>query len=289
MLDLPATLPTARFYNDVSAPEAPRELASRPRLRMANTWLAVSTWIDRAIALALLVPALPVIGLLVLVVRLTSPGPGIFSQRRVGRDGREFTMYKLRSMRNDAERHTGAVWCRPGDARVTRIGRILRATHLDELPQLFNVLRGDMDLVGPRPERPESTPNLEQRIPGYNRRHAVRPGITGLAQINLPPDTDLDSVRRKLQLDLAYVREASLWLDVRILLCTALKLLGVDGKVAAAYLGIRRNVVLPEELTATESRDAEFSPWTPGPSQVFLSLRPKGPRTAGCERYHRAG
>ena len=165
----------------------------------------------------LLGPALPLIGLLVLIVRLNSRGPGIFRQVRVGKRGRTFTMYKLRSMRIDAEAKTGPAWSPTGgDPRVTRLGYWLRRLHLDELPQLFNVVRGEMSLVGPRPERPEFVEVLAEQIPGYLNRLMVQPGITGLAQINLPPDTDLDSVRRKLILDCEYIRSASSWLDFRI-------------------------------------------------------------------------
>ena len=108
-------------------------------------------------------------------------------------------------MYQDSERHSGATWCLPGDPRVTPVGRVLRFTHLDELPQLINVLLGEMSLVGPRPERPEFLPKLERALPDYRRRLAVRPGVTGLAQVQQPPDTDLLSVRRKLNYDLYYV------------------------------------------------------------------------------------
>jgi lipopolysaccharide/colanic/teichoic acid biosynthesis glycosyltransferase len=127
-------------------------------------------------------------------------------------------------MRTDAEKD-GAQWARPGDSRVTRVGRFLRVSHLDELPQLVNVLLGHMSLVGPRPERPEFVPPLAAAIPGYADRLLVRPGVTGLAQLYLPADTDLDSVRRKLVYDRWYIDNRSLWLDVRVIGCTALKVL----------------------------------------------------------------
>jgi lipopolysaccharide/colanic/teichoic acid biosynthesis glycosyltransferase len=191
-----------------------------------------------------LVPALPVIGLLVLLVRLTSRGPGIFRQVRVGLNGKTYMMYKLRSMRVDAEAATGAVWSTKHDPRVTCLGRFLRLVHLDEFPQLFNAVRGDMALIGPRPERPEFVHTLARQLPGYLGRLAVRPGITGLAQINLPPDTDLDSVRRKLVLDLEYVERGGWWLDLRIFAATFLRLLHLPTHWLVALLGLRRSVQL---------------------------------------------
>jgi lipopolysaccharide/colanic/teichoic acid biosynthesis glycosyltransferase len=201
--------------------------------------------LDRVVGVLLLIPALPVIGLLILAVRLTSRGPGVFSQLRVGKKGRVFTMYKLRSMRTDAETATGPAWSPSGDdPRVTWLGYWLRRLHLDELPQLFNVVRGEMSLVGPRPERPEFVSLLADEIPGYLNRLMVEPGITGLAQINLPPDTDLDSVRRKLMLDCDYIRTASLWIDVRILTCTLLRMAWIKGPRVTRQLGLERVVHL---------------------------------------------
>jgi lipopolysaccharide/colanic/teichoic acid biosynthesis glycosyltransferase len=182
-------------------------------------------WGDRAAAAILLIPAMPVIGLLFLLVRLTSAGPGIYRQKRVGKHGRTFIMYKLRTMRCDAEAATGAVWSTGNDPRATRLGRLLRYLHLDELPQLFNVLKGEMSLVGPRPERPEFVHILAEQIPGYLDRLAVPPGVTGLAQLNLSPDTDLESVRQKLVLDIEYIESGGFLLDARIVLCTALRIL----------------------------------------------------------------
>lgn len=198
--------------------------------------------IDRILTVALLVPGLPLTALLVLLVRLTSRGPGIYSQARVGKDGRTFKMYKIRTMRVDAEAKSGAVWTQANDPRITRIGRLLRKLHLDEFPQLLNVLRGEMSLIGPRPERPEFVQLLAKEIPGYLDRIKVRPGITGLAQINLPPDTDLDSVRRKLVLDLEYVARAGFFIDVRMFLCTFIRLLGFSGEMAIRIIRLRREV-----------------------------------------------
>jgi lipopolysaccharide/colanic/teichoic acid biosynthesis glycosyltransferase len=183
---------------------------------------------DYLAACCLLVPAVPLILLSALLVKLTSRGPAFYSQTRVGRFGRPFKIYKMRTMYHDCERHSGPRWSTAGDPRITPVGCFLRKTHLDELPQLWNVLRGEMSLVGPRPERPEFVPSLEQTIPHYRQRLAVRPGVTGLAQVQLPADTDLESVRRKLTYDLYYIAELSLWLDLRIILGTALKVFGVS-------------------------------------------------------------
>jgi lipopolysaccharide/colanic/teichoic acid biosynthesis glycosyltransferase len=199
--------------------------------------------LDRILAAVLLLPCLPVIVLLVVLVRLTSPGPGIYRQIRVGQNGRLFRLYKIRTMVHDAEMLSGAVWAKVHDPRITRFGKIIRWLHLDEFPQLFNVLKGEMSLVGPRPERPEFVHMLMGRIPEYGRRLAVRPGITGLAQLNLPPDSDLQSVQRKLVLDLQYIQEASAWLDARLMLCTAARMFKLP---VIKIFGLYRSVALPQ-------------------------------------------
>jgi lipopolysaccharide/colanic/teichoic acid biosynthesis glycosyltransferase len=192
-----------------------------------SMYLSIRYACDRLAALLLFVAAAPVIGATALLVKWTSTGPAFYSQTRLGTRGRLFTIYKIRTMIHNCESLTGPRWSMPGDPRVTRLGRFLRATHLDELPQLINVLRGDMCLIGPRPERPEFLPELQRELPHYSDRLAVRPGVTGLAQIQLPADTDLDSVRRKLAYDLYYIHKVGLWLDVRILICTAFYAMGV--------------------------------------------------------------
>jgi lipopolysaccharide/colanic/teichoic acid biosynthesis glycosyltransferase len=193
---------------------------------LQSAYLRVKFVLEFVVALALLALVSPLIGLAALLVKLTSPGPVFYTQTRLGRNGRPYTIYKIRTMVHNCECNSGARWSTPGDPRVTLIGRFLRRTHLDELPQLWNVLRGEMSLVGPRPERPEFVPQLEQAVPHYRDRLRVRPGLTGMAQVVLPPDTDLASVRRKLAYDLYYVRQVSPWLDLRILLCTAFYLMG---------------------------------------------------------------
>ena len=177
--------------------------------------------------MALLLLTAPIVIVAMVLVRLTSRGPALYQQERLGLGGEVFTIYKIRTMHRDSERHSGATWSLPGDPRITPVGRVLRSTHLDELPQLINVLLGEMSLVGPRPERPEFLPRLERAFPDYRRRLAVRPGVTGLAQVQQPPDTGLESVRRKLAYDLSYVDGMGPWLDLRIILATPLKCLGV--------------------------------------------------------------
>jgi lipopolysaccharide/colanic/teichoic acid biosynthesis glycosyltransferase len=192
--------------------------------------------LDGGLALVLLVAAAPVILVCWLLVRLTSRGPGLYSQTRVGLRGRVYTIYKIRTMYDRCESRTGPRWSQAGDPRVTPLGRLLRKTHLDELPQLWNVLRGQMSLVGPRPERPEFVAVLARSIPGYVDRLQVRPGVTGLAQVQLPADSGLDSVRRKLACDLCYLERQGVWLDLRILLATAGKVVGVPCALTRAVL-----------------------------------------------------
>jgi len=196
-------------------------LLPRPVVVMpAVTWYnRVKRTFDMAVALLILVPALPVILFFALLVKLTSRGPAFYSQTRVGKGGRPFTIWKLRSMVVDSEK-LGAQWCAKGDPRITPLGHFLRRSHIDELPQLWNILRGEMSLVGPRPERPEFVPTLEVAIPGYKERLKVLPGVTGLAQIHLPADSDLPGVERKLAMDLYYIKTMNLWMDLRILLAT---------------------------------------------------------------------
>lgn len=241
------------------SPESePIKAAVRPAPKPA-AYFRWKPWLEIPIAAVAIGPALFVIAILVVIVRLTSSGPAIFRQQRVGRNGRVFTMYKIRTMRQDAEVGTGAVWAQQGDPRITRVGRVLRKLHLDEFPQLINVLKGEMSLVGPRPERPEFTQRLAVDVPGYLERLQVHPGITGLAQINLPPDTDLESVRRKLHLDLRYIGEANLLLDVRMFLCTATRLVGIPGDLAMRVFGLHRPVPSDSESNDVHAEAAKKS------------------------------
>jgi lipopolysaccharide/colanic/teichoic acid biosynthesis glycosyltransferase len=203
------------------------------------TWyLACKRAFDLVLAGTLLVLTAPLILLACLLVKLTSRGPVLYSQVRLGLRGRPFTIYKIRTMVHDCERLSGPRWASKRDPRVTPVGRWLRRTHLDELPQLWNVLWGDMSLIGPRPERPEFVPQLELVIPHYRDRLLVRPGLSGLAQVQLPPDTDLESVRRKLACDLYYVREIGPGLDLKILLATACYLLRIPFAVSRLLFGV---------------------------------------------------
>jgi lipopolysaccharide/colanic/teichoic acid biosynthesis glycosyltransferase len=213
---------------------------------------------DLMASVVLLVVFAPLILVLMGLVKWTSRGPALYSQVRLGRDRRPFTLYKIRSMHHDCERHTGPRWAAAsGDPRITPLGRVLRATHLDELPQLWNVVRGEMSLIGPRPERPEFVEQLERVIPGYQHRLVVRPGVTGLAQVQLPADTDLRSVQRKVTCDLYYVEHMNGLLDIKILMATATKVIGVPCPVACRVLGIPTEQKVREGRTGGEVRGAD--------------------------------
>ncbi|HEV8059045.1 MAG TPA: sugar transferase [Gemmataceae bacterium] len=200
----------------------------RPALRFTyNLWLPRLTWyepikiaMDLVGSSLLLILTAPLILAGALLVKLTSRGPAFYTQTRLGRHGKLFTIYKLRTMSHNCEKTSGVQWSTKGDTRVTAAGRFLRASKIDELPQLWNVVLGDMSLIGPRPERPEFLPQLEESLPFYRCRLMVRPGLTGLAQVQLPPDTDLSSVRRKLAHDLHYVRNHAFWMDLQVLAAT---------------------------------------------------------------------
>lgn len=175
-----------------------------------------------SIAIAILAAVLtsPIMLLVAILVRLTSPGPALFRQQRVGKNDVVFTLYKFRSMYRDAEAASGAVWAKRDDPRVTPAGRWLRRLRLDELPQLFNVLKGDMSIVGPRPERPEFVAELAERIPYYRQRHCVKPGITGWAQINLQYSDTVEDTITKLEHDLYYIKNLAPALDLFIMFHT---------------------------------------------------------------------
>jgi lipopolysaccharide/colanic/teichoic acid biosynthesis glycosyltransferase len=158
--------------------------------------------------------------LIAIAVKATSRGPVFYHQARVGRHGRLFTVHKFRSMRADAEALTGAVWARRNDHRITVVGRFLRRSRFDELPQLWNILKGEMSLVGPRPERPEFVQELSRSIPFYGERHAVRPGLTGWAQVRYTYGASVEDAMEKLQYDLFYIKNMSLARDLFIIFDT---------------------------------------------------------------------
>lgn len=185
---------------------------------------AIKPLLDRVLALVLIVVTSPLWICAAVAILATSRGPVIYTQTRLGLGGRRFTIFKLRSMYQDSETGTGPRWCIPGDPRVTPVGWILRKTHIDELPQLWNVLRGDLSLVGPRPERPEIAMDICRSVPDFDDRLLVKPGLTGLAQVQQPPDQTYDCARRKLEKDLIYIDQMSLWLDARIAIATVLHL-----------------------------------------------------------------
>lgn len=174
---------------------------------------------DVIFSLALLVPALPIMLITAIIVRLESPGPVIYRQDRVGLHEKEFTVYKFRSMRADAEKN-GAVWASANDSRVTAFGRFIRKVRIDELPQIWNILRGDMSFIGPRPERMTFVQKLARDIPYYSLRHTVKPGLTGWAQVCYPYGASEEDARHKLEYDLYYIKNMSILLDIQIILKT---------------------------------------------------------------------
>lgn len=202
----------------------------RPQLLMP--WeAAMKRLVDAVVALAIILVGIPLWLIIVLAIKLDSRGPIFYKQERVGRNGDPFNILKFRSMFTDAEKKTGPVWADKNDPRITRLGRIIRRFHLDEVPQFLNVLIGDMSLVGPRPERPYFVNRLSKEIPLYRHRHRVRPGITGWAQIKYKYDQSIEDVKSKLKYDLFYIENMSWRLDLKILLNTLYVALTGKGRV----------------------------------------------------------
>ncbi len=193
-------------------------------------YLVAKRVVDLAASLAGMAVLALVIPFVAISNRMFSPGPLFYRQWRVGAGGRPFHCIKFRSMVPDAEKHTGAVWARSGDDRITPAGRVMRKTRIDELPQFINVLRGEMSLIGPRPERPEFVESLAKTVPLYRARHAVRPGITGWAQVQYRYGNTVDDSRIKLEYDLYYVKNANMLLDLRIILRTISVMLQLKGQ-----------------------------------------------------------
>jgi exopolysaccharide biosynthesis polyprenyl glycosylphosphotransferase len=233
--------------------------------------------VDVAVSLVLLVPTvLVVLPLAAVAIKLTSRGPVLFRQERLGMGGRPFQLYKLRTMRQDAERLTGPVWAAENDPRITRVGRFLRKFRIDELPQLFNVLRGQMSIVGPRPEREVFTRELCERQPLYAERLQVPPGVTGWAQVMAPYAATLDDSFLKLQFDLYYAKHLSLFLDLFILLKTAETVLfGRERAQGGLVAGLRLEAV-PQPGGAIPVTDRAVAP----PVRVAAGASEPRPRAA---------
>lgn len=200
-----------------------------PGCHASRTHLAYKRTASIVISIFGLVLTLPLLPFVALAIKLTSRGPILYRQRRVGREGVLFNCYKFRTMRADAEADTGATWAQDDDPRITKVGKFLRKSRLDEIPQLWNVLKGDMSLVGPRPERPEFTDYLSREIPNYHLRHTVRPGITGWAQIRYKYASSLEDAREKLRYDLFYIKNMSIGLDLLVFLQTIKVILFSEG------------------------------------------------------------
>lgn len=184
---------------------------------------------DIALSILGLTAASPILLFTAILIKLNSQGPVIYKQNRVGKNGKIFRIYKLRTMRIDAEKNTGAVWAKENDPRITSVGRVLRKTHIDEIPQLINVLRGEMSIVGPRPERPEIVTDLKAIIRDYEKRLQITPGITGLAQVWHKYDETIEDVKKKIKYDLLYIKKRCLIADLRILASTFVVVLNGKG------------------------------------------------------------
>jgi len=177
---------------------------------------------DIAVSVVGLIIASPILLVAMCLIKLSSKGPVCYTQKRVGENGKIFEIIKLRTMIQNAEKGCGAVWAKENDSRITFVGRVLRKTHIDEIPQLINVIRGEMSVIGPRPERPEFVKNLSHQVEGYSKRLIVKPGITGLAQVRHKYDETIDDVKKKIKYDLLYIKKMCWWVDFRILFRTCL-------------------------------------------------------------------
>ncbi len=223
------------FYQLVSGLNKTNQIFGMPLIEISPEpmplWeMGVKRMLDIVVSLIVLILGLPFIAILALIIKLDSSGPIIYKQTRVGKNGKPFTMYKLRTMYEDAESKTGPMWAQENDPRITRVGYWLRKLRLDEIPQLVNVLKGSMSLVGPRPERPHFVDQFKHQIPLYTRRLRVRPGITGWAQVKWKYDSSLDDVKEKTKYDLFYVENISLTMDLKILIITILTVIKGKGQ-----------------------------------------------------------
>jgi sugar transferase (PEP-CTERM system associated) len=211
----------ATFYERVTGRVSlnmirPSWLIFTGRGRQARLAAITRSAVHRLVALAGAVLSLPLVVLTAILIKIDSRGPVFYKQERVGKNGRPFVLAKFRSMELDAEK-AGPVWANKGDERITRVGRIIRKIRVDEIPQFWNILRGEMNFVGPRPERPHFVAQLAQEIPYYEQRHLIAPGLTGWAQINYPYGASVEDARQKLQYDLFYIKNHSLFLDAIIM------------------------------------------------------------------------
>jgi len=230
-----------------------------PVITVRPGYVVIKTIAEWLMALVLIMLSAPLVLVLALAIKVHSPGPALYFQTRLGRNGKTYRLIKLRTMVHNAEAHTGPVWAGRNDCRITRLGKLLRDTHLDELPQLWNVLAGHMSLIGPRPERPEIASRIERELPVYRNRLLVRPGITGLAQMIVPADDPEDpklrSVRRKLAHDLYYIGRMGFFMDLRITFSTgfcfmASALESLQKSYVRSYgnaTQVQMTAVLPEE------------------------------------------
>ncbi len=212
----------SRSANDDGPPteERPNRQPQNERDAEPASYFRIKSAVDRSITAVLMLCALPLMLIVALAILVCDGRPVFFRQIRVGKNGRLFRIWKFRTMQRNAEQRTGAIWSSVTDPRVTRLGRWLRCSHLDELPQFLNVLGGDMNLVGPRPERPEIVPQLANKLPDYLKRTQVRPGITGQAQLRLGYDQSVADIPRKVACDLQYIRTAGFLQDVALLAST---------------------------------------------------------------------
>lgn len=225
-----------RRYQMLSKGETPVEDKVLQSLTHAHTTFMTSwrRFLKRALDLTVSIIGLtlgaPLFLLIALVIKLDSKGPIFYKQQRVGLRGRTFFIYKFRSMRQDAEVKSGPVWAKENDPRITKVGNFLRKTHLDELPQFINVLKGEMSLVGPRPERPHFVKELRQVIPHYDKRHYAKPGVTGLAQVRQRYDENVEDVKKKVRYDVLYIKKMCPILDVKVIAMTALTMILRTGR-----------------------------------------------------------